>query len=164
MSTVLHQVSHQALPPGMNKHLRDISKVLLGLVVLLLVSNRTWFSFLAMVSSVGAIFHLKEGTFLSTKNIKWMTLSVISFGASLTSFIMLHNRDSINPDKAYLLSSFLWMGAKFVQLGWGIPLSLFLLSTWMSSSSFTAVSSSETTMTPLPPPQPRPPPIPAKSY
>ncbi|KAL7575212.1 hypothetical protein ACA910_018698 [Epithemia clementina (nom. ined.)] len=125
-------------PPGFNKHRRDISKFLLLLVVFFLLANHTYSSFVAVACSVGCIFTLKEGTLWSTKNIKWMTLALISFGASLSSAILLHLRDGIldpETDQGNFWSFLLWASAKWIQLGWGIPLSLFLLSAWLSSSS-----------------------------
>jgi hypothetical protein len=76
---------------------------------------------------------LKEGTLFSVKNLKWMILSMISFAASLVAFVMLQGHNVVDEDKAYGLKFTLWFTAKFIQLVWGIILSLFLVSAFTST-------------------------------
>jgi hypothetical protein len=85
------------------------------------------------VTAGGSILTLKEGTFFSHKNLKWMILSMISFTASLIAFVMLQGHNVLDEDKAYELKVTLWFTAKFIQLVWGVSLSLFMVSAFTTT-------------------------------
>jgi hypothetical protein len=112
-------------PPGFNKERRDLVRMFLSFVTIMLLSGHP---LLACISSASAIVCLKEGTFSSTKNLKWMVLSCVSFGASLFSWILLNGADVVDEDKAYSLKILLWLTAKSMQACWGVTLALFLYS------------------------------------
>jgi hypothetical protein len=121
----------QTTPAGFNKSRRDFSKFLLVVTACcLLMGHHLW----CILLSAGSILALKEGTFFSVKNAKWMILSMISFAASLVAFVMLQGHNVVDEDKAYGLKFTLWFTAKFIQLVWGVILSLFLVSAFTSTA------------------------------
>ena len=112
-------------PPGWNAGRRSVARGLLWFVVLTLLSGlRIW----ATVFSVSSIVILKEGTFFSGKNIKWMIISVVSFLASLGSWTLSQGADAVDEDEAYSLKISLWLMASSIQVVWGIILAVFLFS------------------------------------
>jgi hypothetical protein len=125
-------------PPGYNKQRRDMAKLLLSIVAVGLLSGN---SFWGIVLSIGAILCIKEGTVWSAKNMWWMTLSIISFASSLTSYALLEGRAAIDEEKGYGLYMTLSVVAKLIQVCWGVTLSVFLYSAY-------------STHEPLPPPPP----------
>ena len=62
------------------------------------------------------------------KNLKWMTLSVISFLASLVCMIQTTGYDEVDGDRAYGLKIGLLLMANGTRIGWGAILMLFLVS------------------------------------
>lgn len=117
-------------PPGYNKRKRDMVKLVLVVVAAGLLRGDPK---VATVLSIVAMVCLKEGTFWSTRNIKWMILCVISFGLSLASWSLERGSDEVNEEKVYAFDSFdsvLWMSAKTIQLCWGMTLSVFLVSAY----------------------------------
>ena len=119
-----HRSSH---PPGYNKRKRDIVKLVLVVVAAGLLRGDP---VVATVLSIVAMICLKEGTFWSTKNIKWMGLCVISFGMSLAAWSLERESADANEEKTYTLNSKLYVSSKTIQLFWGMTLSLFLLSAY----------------------------------
>jgi hypothetical protein len=116
--------------PGFNKNRRDFSKFLLVITACCLLMG---YRMSCILLSAGSILTLKEGTFFSVKNLKWMILSMISFTASLVAFVMLQGHNVVDEDKAYGLKFTLWFAAKFIQLVWGIILSLFMVSAFTTT-------------------------------
>mmetsp|Transcript_11932 Transcript_11932/g.27859 ORF Transcript_11932/g.27859 Transcript_11932/m.27859 type:complete len:218 (+) Transcript_11932:232-885(+) len=116
-------------PPGWNAGRRSMARYALWLVVPTLVTGKlVW----AMIFSATSILILKEGTFFSSRNIKWMILSAISFLASLGSWTLSSGIDKVDEEKAYGLSISLWLMNQFVVMGWAAILGLFLYSAQMS--------------------------------
>jgi hypothetical protein len=118
-------------PLGHNKQKRDVAKILLAIVAL---SLATGYILLALAASIISILKLKEGTIFSTKIVKWMTLSLISFVASLTSWTMLQGQQAVDQDKAYTLYIWLWIIARSIQTFWSVTLGVFLYSALESNS------------------------------
>jgi hypothetical protein len=116
--------------PGFNKNRRDFSKFLLVITACCLLMG---YHMSCILLSAGSILTLKEGTFFSHKNLKWMILSMISFTASLIAFVMLQGHNVLDEDKAYELKVTLWFTAKFIQLVWGVSLSLFMVSAFTTT-------------------------------
>ena len=122
-------------PPGFNKNRRDLSKLLLSVVVVALITNANT---CATAASAGAILFLKQGTLLSHKNWKWGALAAVSFAVSLSCGILWQGYSMVEEDKAYGLKISLWLLAKFLQVFWSVTLGLFLFSAVASSSSETS--------------------------
>lgn len=97
----------------------------------------------SIVTAAAAILCIKEAKIASTKNMKWMSCSFVTFGAALSSFILAMGSDFVDEDKAYGLKISLWLGAKSVQTGWGVTLALFLVSTFTSTRNNNEVSAVE---------------------
>lgn len=115
-------------PPGYNKRKRDIVKLVLVVVAAGLLRGDPR---VATVLSIVAIICLKEGTFWSAKNLKWMALCIMSFCMSLASWSLERASDDVNEEKAYTLNSILWVSAKIIQLCWGMTLGVFLVSAYV---------------------------------
>ena len=118
-------------PPGFNKNRRDVSKLLLSVVVVALITNA---NACATAASAGAILFLKQGTLLSHKNWKWGALAAVSFAVSLSCGILWQGYSMVEEDKAYGLKITLWLLAKFLQVFWSVTLGLFLFSAVTSTS------------------------------
>merc|ERR1740121_2042688 len=92
---------------------------------------------IAIICSASSIIVLKEGTIMSTKNLKWMILSIISFFASVTSYCLLRVHDKIDVDEDRRLFSsiklVLQLFSKWIASGWALVLGLFLVSAFLSS-------------------------------
>jgi len=129
--TNIAKVKTKSTPPGYNKARRDQCKFLLMLTAVLLVTGG---SLLSILTAAGAVLCIKEGTIASTKNMKWLTLSFISFCASLSSLILDKGAAFVDEEKAYGLKISLWLGAKAIQTGWGMTLALFLVSAFTSKN------------------------------
>eukprot|EP00536_Pseudo-nitzschia_multiseries_P018508 jgi/Psemu1/315982/fgenesh1_kg.2624_\ len=86
----------------------------------------------AMIFSAASIFILKEGTLFSSRNIKWLILSAISFMASLGSWTLSLGIDEVDEDRAYSLKMSLWLLKIFCTVGWASILALFLMSSQIS--------------------------------
>ena len=124
-------------PPGWNAGRRGVARYVLYFVVLtLLTGHQIWATMFSAIS----IIILKEGTIFSGKNIKWMTLSGISFMASLVSWSLERGYDIVDEEKAYTLKTALWLGSKSIQVTWGMVLALFLFSAAMTKTTETVVS------------------------
>lgn len=118
-------------PAGFNKEKRDQCKTLLiGTCAFMMVGNLIW----ASICSAMALMVLKEGTLASTRNLKWLLLSSISFCSSLCALILYKGYDIVDENKAYALKISLLLGAKSIQTGWSVILGLFLFSAFTSSS------------------------------
>lgn len=117
-------------PPGFNKKLRDLCKIILGITCALLLSGHIFY---AILTSALALLCVKEGTLASTRNLKWMILSFISFLSSLFAMFLLQGSDIVDEEKAYSLKICLWLGGKANQYCWGTILGFFLVSAFISS-------------------------------
>ena len=115
-------------PPGYNKRKRDIVKLVLVAVAAALVRGD---AAVATTMSIVAIVCLKEGTFWSTRNLKWMALCIISFGMSLASWTLERGSHEQEEDKLYATSSVYWMSAKTIQFCWAMTLRVFLVSAYV---------------------------------
>ena len=115
----------QQTRPGFNKSRRDIARIILWLVAATLLCG---LHVEATCFSAAAVLVLKEGTFFSVKNMKWMILSAISFAASLLSLNMKRGADAVDEERAYSMKIMLWIATKSISTGWGVTLGLFLLS------------------------------------
>jgi len=102
-------------PPVFNKHRRDACKGLLTFTTLCLAMN---VHILALLASAAALMSVKEGTWWSGENLKWMILSMTSFGATLTSWMLREGSELVDQEKAYNLAILLYLGHKLVQVGW----------------------------------------------
>jgi uncharacterized membrane protein len=78
---------------------------------------------------------LKEGTWLSIKNIKWGILSIVSFVVSLASMVLMQCSSIVDPSEAYSLRMTLLVMAVFMSRFWSVVLAIFLLSAFTSNSS-----------------------------
>jgi hypothetical protein len=114
-------------PPGYNKARRVISRLLLGVTAASLLSNS---NVSAVISSACAIMVLKDGTMMSTKNIKWGIISVVSFVFSLSAWILGSVSFLVDEEKGYTLKILFVCGMKAMQLFWGVILGLFLYSAY----------------------------------
>ena len=104
----------QQTPPGYNKQKRDTARLILCFVTgFILLGQYT----IACCFSAASILCLKEGELLSTKNKKWMMLSIVSFVVSLILFNIEKGSDIIDGDKAYTLKILLWITAKSIVVG-----------------------------------------------
>jgi hypothetical protein len=124
-------------PRGFNKGQRDLTRLLLALTAISLLGGS---SGLATFASAGAVLVIKRGTVFSTKNMKWAILSMVSFGVSLTLTVFQQGFRAVDEDRAYGMKMALWLCAKFLQLGWGSVLGLFLLSSYSTAPSSLAAS------------------------
>ena len=147
-------------PPGYNKRKRDIVKLVLVVVAAGLLRGDPK---MATVLSVVAMVCLKEGTFWSTRNLKWMGLCVMSFGMSLISWCLERGSDDVNEEKAYTRNSMLWVSSKTIQLCWGMTLSVFLVSAYAHGHNSLLEFEFLNETAPLPPSGPRKDP-PPKTY
>lgn len=118
--------SESAAPATMrNKTRRDAARFILWLVSAALLAGR---AVEATCLSASAILLLKEGKLLSVKNLKWMSLSAISFLAGLVSMIQMSGYEEVDGERAYGLKIGLLLMANGTRIGWGAILILFLLS------------------------------------
>mmetsp|Transcript_23059 Transcript_23059/g.27756 ORF Transcript_23059/g.27756 Transcript_23059/m.27756 type:complete len:195 (+) Transcript_23059:78-662(+) len=131
-------------PPGWNKNRRDICKGLLLLTTLFLLGHQPWG---ATVTSAASVFCIKEGTVWSTKNLKWMMLSGVSFGTSLISIILQRGYEGVDEEKAYGLSFCMWFMSKSLQTFWGCILGMFLGSAFTSPQAAVSAAAASTTTT-----------------
>lgn len=125
LSKVNKQSPH---PPGYNKKKRDIVKLILVVVAAALLRGDP---VVATVLSIVSIICLKEGTFWSTKNLKWMALCIMSCAMSSAAWSL--ERDSWDNKEEQVLfgsDSMFYTSAKVIQLCWGGTLSVFLVSAY----------------------------------
>ena len=129
---------------GFNKGLREISRICLGVTALALFSNCNG---IATIASAGAIIVLRDAKLLSTRNIKWKLLSILSFIFSLIAYCLggtaatfgdtTNNKmDAFEPisDGKLLLQGFFIGWMKFYQLFWGSILTFVLISAYTSKA------------------------------
>ena len=112
-------------PPGFNKNKRDSARLFLLIVTISLFLG---YYILSIIFSMISILTLKEGTGLSIKNMKWMTLSVISLVASLIASQMYYASMKVDEEKAYSLKICLNIIAQSTRIIWASFLGLLLLS------------------------------------
>lgn len=116
-------------PPGYNKKKRDIVKLILVVVAAALLRGDP---VVATVLSIVSIICLKEGTFWSTKNLKWMALCIMSCAMSSASWNLETDSIESNEEKIWFgKNSVFWTSAKVIQMVWGGILSLFLVSAYL---------------------------------
>lgn len=124
-------------PPGFNQGLREVSRLLLGISALALFYNSNG---LATISSALAIMVLRDGTFFSVKNIKWTSLSIISFLLSLISYSLGNTAEwvqqvSENDSTAEKTISIIFLcQMKFLQMFWGCVLTFVLVQAYTTKA------------------------------
>lgn len=80
----------------------------------------------ALISSALATISMKQGTTWSIKNIKWLSLSFISFLVSLVSAVLLSSAVLVDEEKAYHFKMQLHFAGLISQKVWGGILALLL--------------------------------------
>lgn len=116
-------------PPGYNKKKRDVVKLILVVVAAALLRGDP---VVATVLSLVSIICLKEGTFWSTKNLKWMALCIMSCAMSSASWSLERDSVEIKEEPVWFgKDSMFWTSAKVIQMCWGMTLSVFLISAYL---------------------------------
>jgi hypothetical protein len=113
--------------PGFNKQLRDRAKYALALTTLLLFSKS---HSLACLSSAYSIYVLKAGTAISSKNFKWMLLSIISFCVGLSCAILDGRAQFVDGQRDYSFQARLQFWSFALRTFWWPTLALFVVCTW----------------------------------
>jgi hypothetical protein len=101
---------------GYNRTKRHHARLFLWLTSPLLLFDHP---FLALLSSSLAIYTMHGGTWLSHKNIKWMSVSFISFCISLYSLTLGVTSNYVDEDRAYELKTKLEIKPRTVEIIWG---------------------------------------------
>lgn len=117
---------------GFNKHLRDSSKLLLGVTALCLFAK---YNGCAVLSSSTALYVMKRGTLLSTKNLKWLLLAVLSFLIATMGYAWQEGADVLQSTYRYRYSNWkliTWFCAEFIQVFWSVVLAFFVISAFTS--------------------------------
>ena len=134
--------------PGFNKQLRDHAKYALAVTAALLVSNRFHW---ACISSAYAVYNLKAGTALSSKNAKWMLLSVASFCVGLSCTVLDGGARLVDDERDYSFQARLRFWCFALKSFWWPTLTLFLICSWgyagEHGSSQTSLSTTNNKMT-----------------
>ena len=118
-----------AHPPGYNKKKRDVVKLILVVVAAALLRGDP---VVATVLSIVSIICLKEGTFWSTKNLKWMALCIMSCAMSSASWSLERDSQENKEEPIWFgADSMFYTSAKVIQLCWGLVLSVFLASAYV---------------------------------
>jgi hypothetical protein len=115
--------------PGFNKYLRDRSKYALAATTLLLASNQVHW---ACVTSAFSVYNLKAGTLLSSKNFKWMLLSVVSFVVSLLCVVLQAGSRLLDDDRDHSFQTRLSFWSLAMRTVWWPILTLVLVCTWFA--------------------------------
>lgn len=118
--------------PGYNKQHRDFAKLLLSGTSICLVARQG--NIVAVILSALATVCVSRGKVESGKNLKWLTLSTISFVASLVAFTLLSGQEFIDADKAYEFKIKLLVYGNMIQTIWGGILLVFTISTFASEA------------------------------
>jgi hypothetical protein len=122
-----HQNTPMAGAPGFNKQLRDRSKYALALTALLMVAGKLHW---ACISSAYSVFNLKAGTSISSKNAKWMLLSIISFCVCLSCTVLDGGARLIDENRDYSFQARLRFWSFALKTFWWPVLTMFLVSSW----------------------------------
>eukprot|EP00578_Thalassiosira_sp_NH16_P014872 CAMPEP_0181106020 /NCGR_PEP_ID=MMETSP1071-20121207/16302_1 /TAXON_ID=35127 /ORGANISM="Thalassiosira sp., Strain NH16" /LENGTH=171 /DNA_ID=CAMNT_0023189385 /DNA_START=124 /DNA_END=639 /DNA_ORIENTATION=+ len=109
--------------PGFNQTKRRWARGFLWATALLLVIDRPLPS---LLTSACAVYTMHGGTWLSHKNAKWMTASIISFVISLYAVTMRTESYFVDEERAYELKATLDMKHRVAELLWGGVLLLLL--------------------------------------
>ena len=109
---------------------RFMARWILRVVVFGLVRTRL---LIAIGCAVADLVVLKDGKLKSSKNLKWMVLSFISFLASATLWSLGRIYEGIDEDRAYLFRTCLRLTANWVRVLWAIVLGMFLVSAYLLS-------------------------------
>ena len=121
-------------PPGYNKKHRDIAKLMLAGTSVCLLVTAVEANIVSVLLSATATVFISRGTVESGKNLKWLSLSTLSFIASLVSFALLSGQAYIDADKAYEFKIKLLFYGRFIQHVWGAILVVFVLSAFSSEA------------------------------
>ena len=119
-------------PPGYNKTKRIITRGLLGIAAIGLTQEG--YSSHSLACSSLAFLTMKEGTFWSFKNLKWMILTLITFCVSLWSTICMENAETFGVQRAYMMSAAVRMTGRTPELMWGYILGMFVTSAFMTNN------------------------------
>jgi hypothetical protein len=112
-----------ATPPGFNKNLRDITKVLLSVTSVLLLLGCPG---IAVFSATGALWVVNEGTILSFKNFYWSMISIVSVLSSVFSWFLRYSAAGVDAKLAYALKTLLGIMGRGTELICGFMLALCL--------------------------------------
>lgn len=123
MSPNIIATAEGAPPPGFNKTKRQWARGFLWLTSALLLFDKPLFS---LLTSSCAVFTMHGGAWLSQKNIKWMTASIISFLTSLYALATRIQSDLVDEERAYELSAILGARHRVAEIMWGGTLLLLL--------------------------------------
>merc|ERR1719245_2135041 len=111
MQRITNAFKKEDTPEGYNSNKRFMSRWILWVAVFSMILSRY---LIAIICSASSIIVLKEGTIFSTKNLKWMILSMISFAASVTSYSLRRAYDSIGDDHGRFLKLILRLSSKWI--------------------------------------------------
>jgi hypothetical protein len=137
-----------ATPCGRNRNLREFTRILLAVTALALFSDCNG---IATLCSAGAIFMMKSGTLMSTKNLRWGALAIMSFMISLVTYCLgysaeylissrnrhhehhhHHEHDHVDHDSPSLGEGIFIGWMKFVQVFWASLLTFILFVTYLT--------------------------------
>ena len=119
-----------------NQSLREVSRLLLALTAIALYGDSNG---IATITSAGSFFVLREGTWFSTKNLKWKSLSVISFFFSVVAWSLHGTAATIGTenDVSNFFHLFFKSFMKFFQIFWGTILLVVLVAAYISKANET---------------------------
>ena len=95
-------------------------------------SSGSQVNLVAVILAAAATVFISRGTVESGKNLKWLTLSLLSFVASLVSFALLSGQEYIDERKAYEFKIKLLVWGRIIQQIWGGILAVFVMSRFMA--------------------------------
>lgn len=121
-----------ATRPGYNKSLRIATRSLLLLSAVGLIAEG--YSFVAVLFSMVALLLLKQGTLWSTKNLKWMILSLTTCIVGMWSAICSENAERLGVHRAYRMTAIMGMSGRTIEMSWGTILLLFVVSAIMTNN------------------------------
>jgi len=110
-------------PVGFNKTKRQWARAFLWITSLLLILDRP---LLSLLTSSCAVYTMHGGKWLSQKNMKWMSASIISFLVSLYSLALWTESKFVDEERAYELKTTLSMKHRVAEIVWGGVLILVL--------------------------------------
>lgn len=109
--------------PGFNQTKRRWARGFLWATSALLVFDKP---LLSLLTSSCAVYTMHGGTWLSHKNMKWMSASIISFVVSLYALTMRTESHFVDEERAYELKATLMIKHRAAELLWGGVLLLVL--------------------------------------
>mmetsp|Transcript_45736 Transcript_45736/g.97246 ORF Transcript_45736/g.97246 Transcript_45736/m.97246 type:complete len:168 (+) Transcript_45736:242-745(+) len=106
----------QEPPAGFNRAKRRWARGFLWATSALLLLDKP---LLSLSTSACAVYAMHGGKWLSHKNFKWMSASVISFAVSLYAVAMWTESEFVDEDRAYELKATLAMKHRAAEIVWG---------------------------------------------